>query len=202
MSYPETHDVDIGRMRNGDLQGKSEEEVAAFLQAWLFFGVMDAHFSLWGIPVDADDFRQTDEDTASNREWITLEPNLKLLLMYLTARTTETELLENDDFRVRIWIEHKSMYAFVSSLLNEIIVWRSSLFHNGPHNKLDIPDFDSVVLCIMITLEYLAGASVKIYANGEQPVPLHWKLDNASQYLLLYAGWCPGEVRLYSLKRS
>lgn len=39
-TYPQRQNVDISRLQQGDLQGKTREEVAIVLQTWLYFGML------------------------------------------------------------------------------------------------------------------------------------------------------------------
>jgi hypothetical protein len=66
-SYPSRRGYDIDRLLQGDFQGSSPEEIAAFLQVWLWFGLIHAVLQ---VQVDSARFIRTDE---AGKKWLNSE---------------------------------------------------------------------------------------------------------------------------------
>lgn len=191
--YLATSGFNISSIRNGELDGRSEEEVAAFLQAWLFFGRMDVVFGLWGLSINDRDFIYEDEGSTPAQELVTTESTLLTYLMYLAARVSNSKHADDESIMERVWAEHLGVSSSVNVITNDIIRWRSKTICAHQGHELSISSLDAVILSIILLLEYVDDACMTIF-DGERPVRLHWELDNGSRHLLLKAGWCHGEV--------
>jgi hypothetical protein len=66
-AYPARRGFDLNRLLEGDFDCHSSDEIASFLQTWLFFGLIHA---VLGVTVNSSDFVRTD---AHGMRWMTTE---------------------------------------------------------------------------------------------------------------------------------
>lgn len=71
--YPSRRGFDLDRLLKGNFQISSSDQIAAFLQTWLYFGLMHA---ILGVKLKTADFVRTDE---SGKKWLTTEKLPKFL---------------------------------------------------------------------------------------------------------------------------
>lgn len=166
-TYPERAGFDLSLLRRREIpEGKSSEDLASFLQAWLFFGLFEEffHFS-WVVQADTstitlqDILTRTDEN---GRDFICTKNFSEILPKWIDYQLKlENDLLgRHGDFtipsnRKQFILEVQGELAKIDNLLSiasEFV--REVLFENGQFGKLCPPD---VTLSISILGETLSN---------------------------------------------
>jgi hypothetical protein len=85
IGYPVRRGLDLDRLTKGDFQNLSSDQVASFLQTWLYFGLLHG---ILGINFPAENFIRVDE---SGKKWLTTEKLPKVLrgIRYLMNKEKE-----------------------------------------------------------------------------------------------------------------
>jgi len=81
--YPSRRGYDLERLLEGDFQGSSAEQVASFLQVWLWFGLIHG---ILGVQLDAANYVRID---AAGNKW--LDSTTLVLVLQNTGKLIEQE---------------------------------------------------------------------------------------------------------------
>ncbi|KUJ12058.1 uncharacterized protein LY89DRAFT_673847 [Mollisia scopiformis] len=186
-SYPTRRGFDLDRLLQGDLQGRSTEAVASFLQDWLYFGFMH---ELLGIEIQRGDFVRTDD---AGREWITAQKLPGLL--YLVRQQIEIE--KALPYYTAEFIKKRNQRV-ADCLSLEYHVWEqlSRLPANPlpPEVSLSI-QFLAITLQVGVTQLLMSKSAGQLAYRNDIPWErgLHFRITR-SPFLtdrMVKQGWCP-----------
>lgn len=191
--YPSRRGYDLQLLLHGDFQGSSAEEVASFLQVWLWFGLIHGVLQ---VQLNAENFVRTDE---AGKKWLNTE-TLVLLLQ------NDGKLVEQE----RKHLEHTSenietrKKRIDSCLRTTYHVWEGFSRLEGnygiPSPLSPEVSFGIQVLAIslhigatqlLIKLKTLGGAVYRGNAPWEKG--LHMRLTRSPwlEARMFKQGWCP-----------
>lgn len=90
--YPMRQDLDLQRLQEGDLQGRSNADVARFLQTWLYFGLLHG---VLGIEVSTQDFVRVE---GSDRRYVKTQKLKEYLQRWRSLMDQERRGSSDDSF--------------------------------------------------------------------------------------------------------
>jgi hypothetical protein len=188
LTYPERKGWDIIAWEPSDGEhkldtgGRSFEEVSAFLQTWLFFGLLE---SVLGIKIPREDFIRPKEDEKDEQQEVITTRKLKHYLEDWRRRMAEVTKEEKDCTADFIWA-YLSKAMVINGMLN------SQLFYGE-----DIPESKPLLETLFCqTLLHIALWRALLDIIPE----LKWSALDAPNHMKLLsdrmvdAGWCPYTV--------
>ncbi|PGH18802.1 hypothetical protein AJ79_00215 [Helicocarpus griseus UAMH5409] len=204
IDYAKTYGFDVATLilKGDNHSAKDLDDLAAFLQAWLVFGLLRRVLGPSDMSVRLEDLvsgLNSDETESVNckpgNELSELQHSrvdtagLVLYFMYWIAKESHVDDPERRD---RLWAQHVATLKMTNSVVNDLIAWRSRYYPIQDGGKGDVPVLDSIILSIVLLSEYVLATSRAIFSDHSWS--LEWGLDNALLSRLLRAGWCPGEA--------
>ncbi|KAF9639164.1 hypothetical protein BFW01_g10061 [Lasiodiplodia theobromae] len=183
-SFPEEVGWSIELLLLGDLQDRSGDEAIAFIQEWLFFGVLYHVLGAAGVRVRHEDFIR--KDAVDGSYWVTTD----LLPQYMETWKAEK------DTKTREQAESQ-LYA-IRRILLESAAHVKRLNFMSATSGFRWPGSDEIMLSILVLGSTLDYTRMNIYKDvAEQPD--HILLRTASwliQDRLLARGCCPNHVSM------
>lgn len=182
-SYPQRAGVDIEEWRRGDCKGKSLDEIAPFLQAWLFFGMLVEIFGIADIKVDIADFI-----AQRNGKTFVSTARLHKYMWYWVASEARPGWHMTSDHPPRT----EACLKLVNSVVNDLgrIKLGTECEAHSPGN--------TVLLSIIIVAEQLDRARQAVFYLP-QIQNFKWDLSEFGKSLLTNAGWCLGEIYMLNI---
>jgi hypothetical protein len=201
MGFPERKGFDEKRLRKGDFSDKPSREVIAFLQAWLFVGVLKEVLEPYGFNVDVEDFVRENE----NGERVITTVHLPKYMWYWFASETPSAYLEDSIHMPRI----KPFLEWLNSIINDLVRLDrvSPLFPDftlasnspGSTNEFSHNPWDKILLSIVLLGQHIDAAFQQLHeslcneprtSSGRK----NWEFTRLGYNLLTEAGWCLGEI--------
>jgi hypothetical protein len=198
--FPQRKGFDEERIRRGDFGDKTSREAIAFVQAWLFIGVIKEVFEPCGINVDVEDFVREDE----NGERLVSTLRLPKYVWYWVASETAVTWLSDSFHMPRI----KSFLQRVDSIINDLVRLdrAAPLFPDftlvpqprGPLNESRNRPWCTILFSLVILGEHIDNAFHDIHNSLCNELwssgGMNWELSRLGFDLLSEAGWCLGEI--------
>ncbi|KAL9617148.1 MAG: hypothetical protein Q9160_008045 [Pyrenula sp. 1 TL-2023] len=166
--YPQQCGFDITELRRGNLNGKTATEVAAFLQAWLFFGLMECLFAQSDIIIDDDDFLTFEEDQPDATNYLIDTICLPAYIMYFFVDVAiKYDMYDSNSIRSRT-----DLIQFAHTVINDIILWRAE---EPLYDASGLETLDLIILSSMLLCEFLMDALERAFVfeclnKGDSPV--------------------------------
>ncbi|KAF9631113.1 hypothetical protein BFW01_g1975 [Lasiodiplodia theobromae] len=166
-----------------DMNGRSLEEMAAFLQTWLFFGLLSAFL---GDKCSPNDFIRTDE--AGNKFITTkmLDRYLEEWRQRIKGLMTEDEIETQGDLLESYLMKART----VNNTLNFVLFYESQPSKSEPLRQ--------TLFAQMLLLEALYGATVEVLKI--QPFKDNLFHDTYLRRHLILSGWCTTTVEYMQSK--
>ncbi|RDW91443.1 hypothetical protein BP5796_02608 [Coleophoma crateriformis] len=195
-TYPHRQGWDIESLQAGNFQGRSPAEVASFLQAWLYFGMMS---EVTKLEIDSDAFVRVDD---VGKKWLTTE-KLPELLQNFRKKVEEDRAKED---KVEIF-EQRNARIYDCFKLSRSVWQAITALQNNP-----LPDEIAFAIHILaITLqvgctEICGLGRGAVYPTdvtmqpGYRVVPwetdMHWRIipNPFAENRMIQQGWCPSIV--------
>lgn len=212
--YPNLHAfaVDSIIAKGQNVPAEELGRLAAFLQAWLVFGLLRKLLGPSLIDLQLPDFVVVAENlldgaspessehdykdgsadygckATSPTQYVSMA-KLPLYILYLFAM----ECYKYDpDRRERLWEKHRAVFSEVNYITNKLILWRRMFYPPDAVSEADLPVIDIVILSVVLLNETLLDAYQELFTVEDWYV--EWHLDNVLHWYLTDAGWCQGEV--------
>jgi hypothetical protein len=170
-----------------DTAGRTFDEIAAFLQTWLFFGLLE---SVLGIKIPKEDFTRLNEDGKDGKQAVITTTRLKHYLEEWRSRISRVSEVERKRQEVVIW-DYISQAVSVNKYL-----------HYGFSTK-DISESGPLVKSVLC--QTLLEHALRRALDDILPITDWSMLDTCSMQKLLRvkmvaAGWCPYTVEFLEIE--
>jgi hypothetical protein len=201
--FPQRKGIDVDRLRHGDLEQRTPEEILSFLQSWLFFGLLHSVFAAVSIKVRTRDFIVVHVDGGRVVSTALLP---KLVILWETCERGATSDSRTKHL-AKIDADIAQALDFVNR--NSIEAWREgeerieSLADSLTSGNRERNGF-KILISVISLIEMLKFARHSVYRDrlkkensrigGESFSGLR-PLD-VFDTLLQRAGWCPFDVQL------
>ena len=206
--FPERKGFDEEHIRRGEFGDKSSREAIAFLQAWLFVGVIKEVFEPCGIHVDVEDFVREDENGAR----LVTTSRLPKYIWYWLASETASAQLCNWPQKPRI----ESFLRRVNAIINDLVRLdrdarlfpdvTSVLQPRGPTSELSDRPWCKILFSLVILGEHIDSAFHDLRDamcnEVRSSAGMNWELSRLGYDLLTEAGWCLGEIFSFRQRTS
>jgi len=181
--YPSREGWDSEKLQDGNLDGRTAEDAAAFLQAWLYFGLLSHIFRPLGSNFNPNDFTKNRSSGEPLITTVSLSRYLKAWNWWELSQTHQFDRSEQQ--RVQKFQGLKLFFGGYRRL-----TWRYCQRHDSSQHQADPqkwPLSPEVALSILILADTLALACFEF---GRVPLDIDW---GASPFLvnrMKESGWC------------
>ncbi|KAI9740183.1 MAG: hypothetical protein M1834_004761 [Cirrosporium novae-zelandiae] len=200
IEFPARHGFDLEALKRGELAGRGLGlKVAAFLQGWLFFGLLRAVFTTVRVPFNVEDFLK--KGAMTERPWLISTAKLSLYIRYWQARQVHNDPADDQEQEEDI----NSIIELANMVVNALIdknLLSSSHLSNSAENHANLlsegPSLgELVLLSIVILSEAVGGVRTEdIYLRSKRAaaLALQWRAPPIVRQWLIKAKWCIGEI--------
>ncbi|KAJ6528496.1 hypothetical protein B0H19DRAFT_1274718 [Mycena capillaripes] len=183
-NYPARKGWGENELFGGDNFGnRSDAEVEAFFQTWLYFGTLTSVFKLNGIDVDTQEFIATDEQSG--------ELIVKISAA-LPRRLRDWRMKGNRDFESKAAENTVAMVKKVATFVDRYCC-AAGRERAAPTSAVPWPVRSEISLSIIALGFIFSGAIRDLYKSPT--FAMKWGASQMLKSKLLSAGWCPMDVR-------
>lgn len=177
LDYPDTQGFNLDHIRFHTFHHYSPESVPAFLQSWLYFGLL---FSILPIKPTVSDFLTEDE---KGRKFITTSE----LPIYLTKWKLHAKALSKEE-RLSLWRKNFLILDEARSTINVVAGWPETMILS--YNPLP-PVSREVALSFVLLGQVLEVANRQILNPETQESRFLWAEGSLLVEHMEIQGWCP-----------
>jgi hypothetical protein len=179
-TYPQRHGWTLDSLWNGDLGDKSVQDAAAFLQAWMYFGLLFQVFEPTGLTFDPYDFIESDE---SGEREVTTRKLAKYITEWAAWEQLRTPQQREERFNII-----KSCFQILCPLTAHFCRFNP---YNGHSATSRYPLSSEIGLSVLVLADSITKAGFTI--TGRK-FDVDWGASELLVGRMKNAGWCPTAI--------